>query len=166
MSNGERGYTLLSVLLLVALLGLGAVSASELWSRAEQRERERELLFAGDQIREAIGQYYLRTPGTAKRYPQRLEDLLQDERYPTVTRHLRRIYTDPMTGKAAWGLVEAPGGGIMGVHSLSELPPRRRAGFSHENKSFEAATRYSEWRFLFNPEAARAAWSERTMPAR
>jgi type II secretory pathway pseudopilin PulG len=165
-SGKQGGYTLLALLLVVALLGLGLAGAGELWSRAAQRERERELLFAGNQIREAIGLYYQRSPGSAKRYPRRLEDLLQDERYPVVVRYLRRLYADPMTGSTQWGLIEAPGGGIMGVYSLSGAVPLKRAGFPPENKGFESAERYTGWRFLFNPDAARAQWAERTTPRR
>ena len=168
MRNGRKqgGYTLLALLLLVALIGFGLAGAGELWSRSAQRERERELLFAGNQIRAAIGLYYLRSPGTTKRYPKRLEDLLQDDRYPVVVRYLRRVYADPMTGSPQWGLIEAPGGGIMGVYSLSGAVPLKRAGFAPENKDFEGAKRYTAWRFLFNPDAARATWAERTTPRR
>jgi type II secretory pathway pseudopilin PulG len=162
----EKGYTLLALLLVVALIGLGLAGAGELWSRSAQRERERELLFAGNQIRDAISLYYLRSPGSTRRYPRRLEDLLQDERYPVVVRYLRRLYADPMTGSFRWGLIEAPGGGIMGVYSLSGAAPLKRAGFSHENKEFGNAERYTGWRFLFNPDAARATWAERTTPKR
>jgi type II secretory pathway pseudopilin PulG len=164
--TSESGYTLLSLLLAVAIIGFGLAGAGELWSRAEQRERERELLFAGNQIRSAIAQYYVRTPGRVKRYPRRLEDLLLDDRYPNVTRHLRRLYNDPMTGQPAWGLVEAPGGGIMGVYSLSRAAPLKRGGFDRENKDFESAWRYDQWRFVFNPDALRPGWSERTTSAR
>ena len=164
--KNARGYTLLALLLLVALIGLGLAGAGELWSRSAQRERERELLVAGNQIRDAIGLYYLRSPGTTRRYPRKLEDLLQDDRYPVVVRYLRRVYADPMTGSAQWGLIEAPGGGIMGVYSLSGAVPLKRAGFAPENKDFENATHYTAWRFLFNPDAARAAWAERTTPRR
>ena len=164
--KGQHGYTFLALLLAVAVIGLGLAGAGELWSRAAQRERERELLFVGNQIRAAIGQYYFRTPGTVKRYPRRLEDLLQDNRYPNVVRHLRRVYNDPMTGRAGWGLVEAPGGGIMGVYSLSSVATLKRAGFTPENKSFEGAAQVADWRFIFNPEAALQGWSERTTPRR
>lgn len=163
--KSEQGYTLLALLLLVALIGFGLAGAGELWSRSAQRERERELLFAGNQIRDAIGQYYLRSPGSTRRYPRRLEDLLQDDRYPVVVRYLRRVYADPMTS-ARWGLIEAPGGGIMGVYSLSGAAPLKRAGFAPENKGFESALHYTSWQFLFNPDAARAAWAERTTPRR
>ena len=153
-------------MIVVALIGLGLAGLGELWSHAAQREREQELLFAGNQIRDAIGQYYLRSPGNVKRYPRRLEDLLEDDRYPVVVRHLRRLYGDPVTGSSTWGVIEAPGGGVMGVYSLSGAAPLKRAGFSPENKDFEGAAHYTDWRFLFNPDAARAAWAERTMPQR
>ena len=146
---------LVALLIVVALLGFALAGAGELWSRADQRERERDLLAAGGEIRAAIAQYYLRTPGTAKRFPGRLEDLLRDERYPNVMRYLRRLYNDPMTGRPEWGIVEAPGGGIMGVYSLSPKTPLQRAGFSPENKDFGEAASYDGWRFVFNPEAVR-----------
>jgi hypothetical protein len=68
--------------------------------------------------------YFQRSPGTAKRYPARLGDLLEDRRFLSRQRYLRRIYVDPMTGKAEWGLVQAPQGGVMGVYSLAEGKPR------------------------------------------
>jgi type II secretory pathway pseudopilin PulG len=149
------GHALVALLILVALLGFALLGASELWSRADQRERERDLLFVGGEIRAAIGLYYHRTPGPVKRFPGRLEDLLRDDRYPNVIRHLRRIYNDPLTGQPGWGIVEAPGGGIMGVYSRSTRPPLKRAGFAPENKAFEGAASYDEWRFVYNPEAVR-----------
>jgi hypothetical protein len=144
MSSGERqgGFTYLAALLLVAVTGAGLVSAVELWSHARQREKEAELLWIGEQFRQAIGLYYQRSPGAIKRYPEKLEDLLEDKRHLTIARYLRRVYVDPMTGKAEWGLVKAPGGGIMGVHSLSRVEPIRR---------FEGAESYLNWRFTYVP---------------
>ena len=45
-------------------------------------------------------------------------------------RHLRRLYRDPITGQDEWGLVEAPGGGVMGVYSRSEDEPIKSGNFS------------------------------------
>ena len=55
------------------------------------REKERDLLFVGDQFRRAIGEYYEKAPGGVKVYPKKLEDLLRDNRYPGVQRWLRKI---------------------------------------------------------------------------
>src|SRR5262245_13328818 len=118
---------------------------SEVWSLTRQREKERELLFIGHQFREAIERYYQRSPGIVKRYPEKLEQLIEDKRYLSVQRYLRRIYVDPMTGKAAWGLVPAPGGGVMGVYSLSETAPIKLDEFDAADAAFAQTRKYSDW---------------------
>lgn len=154
MSAGKRdqkGFTYLALLIAVAVGGAVLAAVGELTSHAQQRDKEAELLFVGQQYREAIRAYYERSPGGAKRYPKKLEELLADNRYPTAQRYLRRPYPDPMTGKAEWGQVEAPDGGIMGVYSLSEAPPIKTGGFSKRDESFTDAARYAEWKFFYSP---------------
>jgi type II secretory pathway pseudopilin PulG len=155
MSAGrrERGFTLAGVLLLIGVLGAGMAAYGELASTAAQREKEQELLFVGHQFRQAISAYYERTPGLVKRFPQKLEDLLEDQRHAVPQRHLRRIYADPMTGKREWGLVEAPGGGILGVYSLSQAKPFKSGGFAVRDAALGEAQRYSDWRFSHVPVA-------------
>jgi len=149
----ERGFTYVGVLFIILIVGVGLASVGTIWHTALQREKERELLFVGGQFRSAIAQYYGSSPG-AGRYPMRLEDLLQDERYPNVRRYLRRIYRDPMTGKNEWGLVKAPDGGIVGVHSLAEGRPLKNAGFSEADAAFVDVETYAEWKFVAVPPAA------------
>ena len=153
MSSGRResGFTYIALMIAVAVIGAGLAATGALWSQAAQREKERELLFVGDQFRQAIARYYQRTPGAAKRYPAKLEDLLLDRRYPSIERHLRRIYVDPMTGRSEWGLIEAPEGGIMGVRSLSEEVAIKTGNFRPVDKELEGKTRYSEWKFQYAP---------------
>jgi type II secretory pathway pseudopilin PulG len=146
----QRGFTYLGMLLIVALMGTGLVAFGELYSHAAQREKERDLLFIGEQFRDAIGSYYNKSPG-AKVYPKKLEDLLEDNRFPMPQRHLRRVYRDPMTGSQEWGLVEAPGGGFMGVHSLSEETPIKSGNFSVKAEEFEGAEHYAKWMFTYSP---------------
>jgi type II secretory pathway pseudopilin PulG len=147
----NQGFTYLAMMITVAAIGFGLAAIGELDSHARQREKEVELLFVGDQFRQAIAAYYERTPGMVKRYPQKLEDLLQDSRYPMLRRYLRRIYPDPMTGNAQWGLMPAPGGGIMGVYSLSEAAPVKSGGFSKPDQSLADAAQYQEWKFFYSP---------------
>ena len=156
MSAGrrDRGFALAGALVLIAVLGAGMAAYGELASHAAQREKEQELLFVGNQFRQAIASYYERSPGGAKRYPRKLEDLLEDQRFPMVQRHLRRLYADPMTGAAQWGLVESPEGGIMGVHSLSQAAPLKTAGFAVRDSLLEGAGRYSQWHFSHAPLGA------------
>ncbi len=146
----QRGFTYLGMLILVAMMGFGLVAFAELSSHAAQREKERELLFIGSQFRDAIASYYNKSPG-AKVYPKKLEDLVEDKRFPMPQHHLRRVYSDPMTGKAEWGLVDAPGGGFMGVHSLSEETPIKSGNFSTPEASFEDAENYTKWEFTYSP---------------
>lgn len=143
-----RGFGYIGLLILVAMMSVALAGAGEVWHTAQQREKEQELLFAGGQFRRAIAQYYANTPGKARRYPLHLEELLQDPRHPGVRRYLRKIYLDPMTGKAEWGLVTGPGGEIYGVYSRSQDAPLKQAGFRLAEKDFEGRTKYSEWVFM------------------
>jgi hypothetical protein len=153
MSAGsrEQGFTLAGALLLIGVLGAGMAAYGELASHAARREKEQELLFVGNQFRQAIAYYYERTPGGAKRFPQTLEDLLEDKRYPMPQRYLRKLYNDPITGKPQWGVIQAPEGGIMGVHSLSELPPIKTSGFGARDRTLADTGRYSDWHFSYVP---------------
>lgn len=153
----EEGFTYIGLLVTVAVMGAGLAAIAEITSFTEQREKEAHLLFVGDEIRRAIGSYYERSPGPMKKYPATLEALLEDKRFPMPQRHLRKPYADPITGKNAWGLVEAPGGGIMGVYSLSKAEPVRSANFKLEDMAFAGATQYAEWRFLYSPPSPPAA---------
>jgi len=49
------------------------------------------------------------------------------ERYSTTQHRLRQLYRDPITNQTKWGVVIAPEGGIMGVHSSSSATPIKRA---------------------------------------
>jgi hypothetical protein len=89
-----------------------------------------------------------------KRYPDSLERLLSDDRFPIVKRHLRKIFLDPMTGKAEWGLIRKPGFGIVGVHSLSAQKPFKRANFHERYAVFAGAMSYQDWEFVYLPGEA------------
>lgn len=110
-------------MLLVATTSAGLAVAAEAWSHSREREKEAELLWIGNQFRQAIGLYYERAPDGVKRYPQALEDLLEDRRFLTPQRYLRKIYADPMSGKTQWDLVRDSGGGITGVQSPVKFEP-------------------------------------------
>ncbi|HRE15854.1 MAG TPA: hypothetical protein PLW86_02145, partial [Rhodocyclaceae bacterium] len=102
-------------------------------------------------IRTSILSYSSNAPGGLPSYPMRLEDLLQDNRSAGLRRHLRKIYIDPMTGKADWVLMPAPQGGIAGVHSRSTDTPLKQTGFRPRDMIFENKSSYSEWQFSALP---------------
>lgn len=153
-AGAQAGFTYLGVVFLVALMGLALASVGTIASVARQREKEKELLFVGGQFRRAIQLYYERTPGAAKQYPKSLDVLLLDARFPAAQRYLRKIYPDPITGKAEWGLVEGPGGSVMGVYSLSDAKPLKTANFSEPDQEFEGKPAYSDWKFVYIPQQA------------
>jgi len=77
-----------------------------------------------------------------------LEDLLKDPRYPNIRRHLRKIYVDPITGKAEWGVLKSPDdSGIIGVHSLSTAVPIKIGNFEMEFQYLSGKIAYSNWIF-------------------
>jgi len=151
----ERGFSYLVLLFAVAIAAAGMAGTGIVWHTAQQRDKETELLFIGNQIRYAIASYSARTPGNLRRYPATLEELLKDPRFPTTVRHLRKLYRDPITGTTDWGLIAAPGGGIMGVYSKSEAAPLKRADFDAPNLPFEDRAKqlgekltYKDWQFV------------------
>lgn len=148
-SLAQRGFSYLWVLLMVALMGVGMTLVAEIYHTTLRREQEKELIFIGRQFREALRRYYEFAPaGAQKVYPMSLDDLLQDSRTLSIHRHLRRIYKDPITGKAEWGVLRV-GGRIVGVHSLSDQAPLKKAGFEPSEQMFIKAERYSAWLFSY-----------------
>jgi len=150
VGRSQRGMAYLALLIAVAVMGVGLAATASLWHEARQREKERELLFVGEQFRRAIQQYYENSLGI-KKYPMALEELLQDWRYPGTRRYLRQMYRDPLTNDAKWGLVMAPQGGIMGVYSLGKGVPIKQAGFEAILAALEGKQSYAEWGFIYIP---------------
>ena len=144
----QAGFTYLGLLAAVVILGILLTAASRVWSTSEQREREVQLLFIGDQYRIAISRYF----AAGHQYPLSLEELLQDKRSPVARRYLRQLYPDPMTGTMDWTLIPDPTHvGIMGVASSSKLVPIKRAGFADIEVGFAGAECYCAWHFVYNP---------------
>ncbi len=148
----RRGVVLLALLLAMGLMGFALMAAVEVSATARQREREQELLFAGDQYRQAIERYYWAAPpGTPRLLPTSVSQLLLDDRYPQPVQHLRRPYADPF-GEPDWGFVRI-GGKLAGVHSLANVEPLKRAQFPERYAGFAVASDVSQWVFLFKPPA-------------
>lgn len=147
--NQEFGVSYLWVLVTVALLAIGSALAGTIYAIDLKREREQELLRIGREFRAALLAYYEVSPG-AKKFPPSLDDLLRDPRFPGIKRHLRRIYADPITGKAEWGVVRI-GDQIVGVHSLSDRAPLKLGNFEPDEADFTGKVKYSDWIFIASP---------------
>lgn len=143
------GFTYIGVLIMVAIMGVLLSSFATVWHNVQQREKEQQLLFIGKQFSRAINAYYQNSPGGANQFPKKLEDLLQDRRYPMTRRYLRKIFHDPITGSTEWGLLKGADGGITGVYSLSDIAPLKTANFGNGYGQFEGKKHYSEWQFMY-----------------
>lgn len=147
----QAGFTYMGLLMIVAIAGIGMAGVGIVWHQESQREREKELLFIGDEYRKAIGSYYENSPSGTKQYPQTLQELVLDKRFPNIKRHIRQLYADPFAkNNQSWNLVLEQGQ-IRGVYSTAELKPIKKFGFANVDESFSEAATYSDWRFIYAP---------------
>ena len=121
---GARGVIYPVLLISILVIGVATAGVAELWSTQVKREKEEELLFRLGEFRRAIARYQ----ADHNRLPKELTDLLEERTQLQTRRYLRRIYADPMTGKADWQadlLADRTGtvAGIRDVHSRAEGKP-------------------------------------------
>ncbi len=145
--TAATGFTYIGLLILLAIVSIGATATVQLGAVTQRRSAEDELMYIGRQFRAALASYQNSTPGGMPRQPKELIDLTKDPRQPVLRRHLRQIPIDPITGKAEWGVIRTPDGFVGAVHSLSDARPIRIANFEADFASFEGSERYSEWEF-------------------
>ena len=100
--NNERGFALLLVFLMAAIVAITLYMELPRVAMQAQRDKEQRLIDTGEQYKRAIQLFYAK----AKRYPAEIKDLenFQNQRF------LRRRYKDPMTGKDEWRLIHVQNG--------------------------------------------------------
>ena len=148
--SGDLGFTYIGLLIFIAISGVALAGVGIVWHQDAQREREKELLFIGEEFRNAIGSYYENSPSVPKQFPQKIEQLLLDDRFPTTKRHLRKFYKDPINRSNIWGL-EIEQGHIIGLYSLSVQKPIKKYGFPPQYDGFGQVDRYTQWKFVYLP---------------
>jgi type II secretory pathway pseudopilin PulG len=147
-SAHQAGFTFIGLIAAIAVLGVLLSVVGQVWSFSAQRQKEQQLLYIGDQYRQAIGSYF----AAGSTYPLSLQDLLSDERSPVPRHHLRQIYRDPLTNDTDWILIKDPTGvGIMGVASSSKLTPIKRLRFEDIEVGFANKDCYCDWKFVYTP---------------
>jgi hypothetical protein len=137
----------------IGLVGAATLKVDALLRRAAAEE---ELLDIGAAFGEALRTYAEATPKGQPAQPPSLQDLLKDPRVPGVRRHLRKIFVDPLTGKAEWGIVWANPGdrrGVLAVYSLSKAKPLKVANFDKRFSGFENKEHVSDWKFVATGQA-------------
>lgn len=122
MENGkkkrsDRGFTLLELLIVLAIMGVLITIAQPNLKSSIVRAREAVLRENLHQMREAIDQYY----ADNGKYPAQLTDLFNST--DKAKSYLRENPKDPFTGAADWITVAVEGddGGVFDVHSASPL---------------------------------------------
>jgi type II secretory pathway pseudopilin PulG len=121
--DSEGGYTLVALLLVMSLLAIWAVSAAENVRQQAQREREKEAMFRGEQVADAIRSYYrFRGAQGVNSLPTSIDQLL--EGIPRGTKKLQILRAeaarDPLSSSGEWKLIGPTSQDIAGfVKSLT-----------------------------------------------
>jgi type II secretory pathway pseudopilin PulG len=161
----QAGFTYLGLIIFVFIVGLVGAATLKIGALLQRAHMEQELLEIGYQFSAALKSYADATPRGQRPQPMTLQELLRDPRFPNPRRHLRKIFVDPVSGKAEWGLVRAgEGGPILGVHSLSQAAPLKVANFDKRFPGFDHREHLSDWKFMAELSGAGAPLTPGTLP--
>ena len=163
MKTRQQGFTYLSLVILLAIIGLVGAAALKVEALMARAAAEEELLETGAAFSAALDSYAAATPEGKPTQPPTLQDLLKDTRFPTIRRHLRKVFIDPISGKAEWGITYiGDKSGIVGIYSLSQAQPLKLANFDDRFQNFENKQHYAEWKFTANGQGALERATEMT----
>ncbi len=147
--SGERGLTLIELIVTVAILSILASAAVPIAIFQVKRDKERELRRDLWEMRDAIDHYKdaadknaFQTKVDSQGYPPDLETLVKGVEVQTKkVKFLRRIPVDPMTGTAEWGLrsmQDDPDSDSFGGQSVFDV-------YSKSTGTALDGTKYSTW---------------------
>jgi type II secretory pathway pseudopilin PulG len=152
-THGESGYAMAALLVAIALMSVLMGVAMPTWRQANQREKEAELVWRGEQYDRAVQLYRKKfsTPG-----PPNL-DILVDQKF------LRKKYKDPITGsdfelKPVSPVGNLPAGAPQPRRSEGQLI----GGVKSKSKAksirvLNGRDRYDQWEFTYKPYNANPA---------
>jgi type II secretory pathway pseudopilin PulG len=89
--QARAGYTLVFMMVMVAVMNIALAKATPVWSHLIQREKEEEMIFRGLQYAEAIRVFYVRY----NQWPQKLTELTEDK---GKGRTIRQLWNNPLSG--------------------------------------------------------------------
>jgi type II secretory pathway pseudopilin PulG len=166
------GFTYVGLIIFVAIIALVGAAGLKFGAIMQRRAAELALLDIGAQFGAALRSYADATPPGQPTQPPSLKDLLKDPRFPNTRRHLRKIFVDPVTGKAEWGIVYVSGTvGVTAVYSLSNAKPIKIGNFDARFPNFDNKAHLSDWKFTMAGQAAvlaptpAAAGAQASVPA-
>jgi len=116
--DGEQGYALLMAIFIAAVMIIAATAVVPNLLTESRRQKEKLMIWRGEQYERAIGLYYRKTG----RYPRDLKELAKGV---NGLHFLRQPYKDPMNRQdGSWRLIYlGPGGQLIGSlrwHTLAE----------------------------------------------
>ena len=147
--RGERGLTLVELIVTTAILSILAMAAVPLARFQVKRLKERELRFDLWTMRDAIDKYKdaadrgaFQTKVDSQNYPPDLQTLVDGvDVQGKKLRFLRKIPRDPMTGNTEWGLrsmQDDPDSDSYGGQSVFDV-------YSKSDGTALDGTKYSTW---------------------
>jgi general secretion pathway protein G len=147
--RGERGLTLVELIVTVAILAILATAAVPVARFRVKREKERELRRDLWEMRDAIDHYKdaadrgaFQTKVDSMNYPPDLETLVNGvDVQGKKVKFLRRIPVDPMTGSAEWGMrsmQDDPDSDSFGGQSVFDV-------YSKSPDTALDGTKYKDW---------------------
>lgn len=155
------GFSYLGVLLLLCVLAGASALTMELMAIQAQRQAEIELQAIGEEFNRAFIRYHRATPKGGWPWPEQLEDLLHDPRYPGTVRHLRRLYRGSFAQAIEWRPLAAPGRGIAGVYPyLGGTPLRQPRHTVNAPAGTVLEGAYAAWRFGYPLDAGKPAGNQ------
>jgi type II secretory pathway pseudopilin PulG len=109
-SNDEGGYALVAMLVVMSLMALFAMAAAPNVKQQAQREREKEAIFRGEQVADAIRLYYAsKGKSGTNSLPTDMEQLTDGIQIPGRTKKLQILRAsaakDPLSTSGEWKLV-------------------------------------------------------------
>jgi type II secretory pathway pseudopilin PulG len=151
--NKSYGFAYIFILVTIAVLSVIAANSLQVGTQITRRNAEEALQVVGLEFEQALYSYANATPINnpnsiaGAKGPRTLAELLKDTRFVDVKRHLRQLYSDPLSGRDEWGVVTDSAGFILGVYSLAYGKPIKQTGFASFHSNFEEASSYDRWIF-------------------
>jgi len=136
--NDERGYALVALLVVMSLMALFAMAAASNVKQQAQREREKEAIFRGEQVADAIRSYYRFRGGQGvNSLPTNMDQLLEGIPRGTKKLQILRVEAarDPLSSTGEWKLISPTsqdfGGLVRNLTVYSGgVPPTPRRDFT------------------------------------
>ena len=113
----RNGYALLIMMMIATVLLISLAAALPSVYVEGQREKEKELMFRGEQYARAIELFHTQF----NRYPTNVKELL----HTNGLSFLRRAYTDPMSKGGKWRFIHATANGIILDSKFLKSPNQR-----------------------------------------